>query len=166
LGGLSRLAVWWLQLGIHLERILPGHPEQNGAHEQFHAVLKAETTRPPAATAAAQQQRFRRFRQEYNDERPHAALAQQPPATYFTPSPRALPTRLAAFAYPGHFDVRYVGSNGCIAWHQHIVFLGRALAGHDVGFEEIADGVWCVQLGSFRLAHFHARTRELLALPW
>jgi putative transposase len=165
LGGLSQLAVWWLRLGIRLERILPGHPEQNGAHEQFHAVLKAETARPPARSAAAQQRRFGRFRQEYNHDRPHQALAQTPPATHYQPSPRALPARLAPFEYDGHLEVRRVGSNGCVLWHQQVLFLGRALAAHDVGFEETADGVWTVQVGTLAIAHFNARTVEITELP-
>ena len=166
LGGLSRLAVWWLQLGIRPERILPGHPEQNGAHEQFHAVLKADTTRPPAATAAAQQRRFARFRREYNDDRPHQALDQTPPATHYRPSPRPLPARLPGFDYLGHFEVRRVGSNGCVAWHQRVLFMGRALVGHAVGFDEIADGLWAVHVGPLPIAHFDARTYVVTALPW
>lgn len=166
LGGLSRLAVWWLQLGIRPERILPGHPEQNGAHEQFHAVLKANTTRPPARTAAAQQRRFGRFRRAYNEDRPHQALGQTTPATHYRPSPRGLPTRLAGFDYLGHLEVRRVGSNGCVAWHQRVLFLGRALVGHDIGFEEIADGLWAVTVGPLRIAHFDARTHAVTALPW
>src|SRR5437016_1479408 len=67
LAGLSALSVWWLRLGIGLERIAPGHPEQNGSHEQFHRVLKADTARPPASNCSAQQQRFRRFVREYNE---------------------------------------------------------------------------------------------------
>jgi putative transposase len=166
LAGLSQLAVWWLQLGIRPERILPGHPEQNGAHEQFHAVLKAETTRPPAQTAAAQQRRFGRFRCEYNEDRPHQALDHTTPATHYRPSPRVLPVRLPGFDYLGHFEVRRVGSNGCVVWHQRGLFLGRALVGHDIGFDEIADGVWAVHVGPLRIAHFDARTYSVTALPW
>src|SRR5438445_3348065 len=94
LGGLSQLNVWWLRLGIVPERIALGHPEQNGSHEQFHSVLKAATARPPAANAAAQQQRFRRFCREYNEERPHEALHDDVPASCYAPSARSLPTRL------------------------------------------------------------------------
>src|SRR3954468_15078907 len=86
LGRLSQLSVWWMRLGIIPERIAPGHPEQNGSHEQFHSVLKAETARPPAPNCTAQQQRFRRFVREYNDERPHEALHNQPPAHRYAPS--------------------------------------------------------------------------------
>src|SRR5215213_5249549 len=87
-GQLSRLAVWWLKLGIQLDRIDPGHPEQNGRHERFHLTLQQETTSPPAATPAQQQRRFDRLRQLFNHERPHEALDQQPPATVYVPSPR------------------------------------------------------------------------------
>src|SRR6188474_2979722 len=88
LGRLSQLNVWWMRLGIIPERIAPGHPEQNGSHEQFHSVLKAETARPPAPNCTAQQQRFRRFRRVYNEERPHEALGDRSPASCYRPSPR------------------------------------------------------------------------------
>jgi putative transposase len=166
LGGLSRLAVWWLRLGIAPERIRPGHPEQNGSHEQFHKVLKADTARPPAATARAQQRRFTHFRRLYNDERPHQALGQTPPADHDTPSSRTMPARLPRFDYAGYLDIRRVGSNGCVLWHQHRVFLGRALHGNDVGVEETADGLWTIHVGSLRLAHFDARTHHVTELPW
>ncbi len=88
LGRLSRLSVWWMRLGIVPERIALGHPEQNGSHEQFHSVLKADTARPPAANAAAQQRRFTRFCREYNYERPHEALHDDVPASVYHSSPR------------------------------------------------------------------------------
>ena len=94
-GRLSRLAVWWLKLGIALDRIDPGHPEQNGRHERFHLTLQQETSTPPAATARQQQQRFDRLRPVFNTERPHEALGQQPPARLYTASPRPYPRRVA-----------------------------------------------------------------------
>ncbi len=102
LGLLSRLAVWWMRLRIVPERIAPGRPDQNGSHEQFHAVLKAHTAPPPAAHLRAQQRRFAPFCAEYNHVRPHEALGDAPPATYYTPSPRALPSTVPAIVYPGH----------------------------------------------------------------
>jgi transposase InsO family protein len=98
LGGLSQLSVWWIRLGIIPERIAPGHPEQNGSHEQFHSVLKAHTARPPAASARAQQRRFAAFCAEYNHERPHEALHDDTPAEHYRPSPRSLPRRLPSFS--------------------------------------------------------------------
>jgi transposase InsO family protein len=161
LGRLSQLNVWWMRLGILPERIAPGHPEQNGSHEQFHSVLKAETTRPPAPNCAAQQQRFRRFCREYNEERPHEALRDQPPASCYTPSPRPLPTRLPPLEYPGHMEVRLVSSNGCVSWASAPLFVATALAGEHVGFEEVDDGIWTLRFATLALARYDERHRSL-----
>jgi putative transposase len=165
LGGLSRLSVWWMRLGIVPERIALGHPEQNGSHEQFHSVLKADTTRPPAAHAAAQQRRFVRFCTEYNFERPHEALQDQPPATQYAPSPRPLPARVPALEYPGHCEVRFVSSNGCVSWKSAPLFVASALAGEYVAFEEVDDGLWTLQFASVALARYDERHRTLRPLP-
>jgi putative transposase len=165
IGGLSQLSVWWIRLGIIPERIAPGHPEQNGSHEQFHSVLKAETARPPAPTCTAQQQRFRRFCREYNDERPHEALGDQPPASCYAPSPRSLPTRLPPLEYPGHMEVRLVGSNGCVSWASAPQFVAHALAGEYVAFEEIDDGLWTLHFATVALARYDERHRILRPIP-
>ena len=165
LGRLSRLNVWWIRLGIVPERIGLGRPEQNGSHEQFHRVLKADTTRPPAATARAQQRRFGAFYREYNEVRPHESLDDQPPATRYTASPRPLPTRLAPLEYPGHMEVRRVSSAGCISWRGIPIFLTEVLEGEDVGFEEVADGHWTLSFATVRLGRFDERTRRITALP-
>ena len=165
LGGLSTLSVWWIRLGIVPERIAPGHPEQNGSHEQFHRVLKAETARPPAANRTAQQQRFRRFVREYNEERPHEALNNQPPASRYAPSARALPTRVPPVEYPGHLEVRLVSRNGCVSWKNAPLFVATPLAGESVAFEEIDDGVWTLHFASVALARYDERHRSLRPIP-
>lgn len=157
---LSRLAVWWIRLGIRIVRIRPGHPEDNGAHEQFHRVLKAETARPPAATLRAQQQRFDRFRREYNEERPHEAHGQLPPARVYTPSPRPFPRRLLPLEYAGHLEVRRVLSTGCVKWRGRAIYLTDVLSGEDVAWEETADGVWSVFFGSLLLGRFDERCQQ------
>jgi putative transposase len=157
LGGLSQLNVWWMRLGIVPERIAPGHPEQNGSHEQFHSVLKAETARPPAAHGAAQQQRFRRFVREYNEERPHEALHDQPPATCYEPSRRSLPARLPPVDYPGHMEVRLVSHSGCLSWKSAPLFVATALAGEYVALEEIDDGIWTLWFATVALARYDER---------
>jgi putative transposase len=161
---LSHLSVWWIRLGIQPERIALGHPEQNGSHEQFHRVLKAETTRPPAPNGAAQQQRFRRFCTEYNDERPHEALHDQPPASCYQPSSRSLPPRLPAIEYPGHVEVRRVSTIGQVSWHGRALYLTEVLGGQDVAFEEVDDGIWLLSFATMRLARFDERTRALTAV--
>ena len=162
LGRLSRLAVWWLRLGIVPERILPRHPEQNGAHEQFHAVLKRDTVRPPAASVRAQQRRFTAFVTEYNTERPHAALGGVPPAERYQPSPRPYPERLPALEYPASWDVRRVNRRGAISWRGHAVFLTEVLAGESVGFEPIDEGLWLIRFAAVPLARFDERRRLVL----
>jgi transposase InsO family protein len=165
LGGLSSLSVWWIRLGIVPERIAPGHPEQNGSHEQFHRVLKAETARPPAPNCVAQQQRFRRFVREYNEERPHEALSDQPPAMSYAPSRRSLPMRVPPVDYPGHLEVRLVSSNGCVSWNGAPLFVATPLAGEHVAFEEIDDGLWTLHFATVALARYDERHRSLHPIP-
>jgi putative transposase len=158
---LSRLSVWWIRLGIRLERIALGHPEQNGSHEQFHSVLKAETARPPAANARAQQQRFTRFCAEYNDDRPHEALGDRVPASCYQPSPRSLPSRLPPLDYPAHWEIRRVSTIGQVSWGAHALFLSGALAGEEVAFEEVDDGLWTVHFAALALGRYDVRHRRL-----
>ena len=164
LGRLSRLAVWWIRLGIHPERITPRHPEQNGSHEQFHAVLKRQTTLPPAGSWRGQQQRFTTFVTEYNDERPHAALGGDTPAQRYHPSRRAYPDRLPPLEYPATWVVRRVSPNGTLSWRGHPVFVTEVLEGHDVALEPIDDGLSLLHFGTVVLARFDERAGRLLPL--
>jgi putative transposase len=161
LGGLSQLSVWWIRLGILPERIAPGHPEQNGSHEQFHRVLKAHTARPPAATARGQQRRFATFCAEYNHERPHEALHDDTPAEHYQVSPRPWPRRLPTLEYPRHTEVRFVSSNGCVSWINDPLFLTTALAGQYVAFEEVDDGLWTIRFADIVLGRLDARHRRI-----
>jgi len=161
LAGLSQLAVWWIRLGIRPERIPPGCPGQNGAHEQFHRILKAETARPPAATAAAQQRRFQRFVAEYNAERPHEAVGQQPPGSVYTPSPRPLPPRLPPLEYAPTAEVRRIDVNGQFKWRQRRYFLTHALVGQDIALEPLTDTRWLLRFATVPLAVFDERRGRL-----
>ncbi len=160
LARLSRLSLWWIRMGIRVERIVPGHPEQNGAHERMHRTLKAETARPPAYSFASQQPRFDRFRTIYNDERPHEALGQKRPASVYTPSPRPYTAKLPPIEYPGHLEVRRVDPNGTIRWKDKPLFLSHTLGKEVVALEEIADGVWSLYYGPVLLARFDERERK------
>ena len=162
LGGLTALAVWWIKLGIRPERIAPGHPEQNGRHERMHRTLGDETSAPPQATRRAQQRRFNEFRAEFNHERPHEALGQHPPATHYTPSPRAFPRRVPTVEYPGHFEVRRVRTKGDIKWQGGLVFVSRALIGEPVGLEAVSERHWRLYFGPVPLALLDMVHRRLL----
>jgi hypothetical protein len=156
---LSRLTVWTLRLGIRFERTRPGRPQDNGAHERFHRTLKADTTRPPSASFAAQQRRFDRHRVEFNTVRPHEALGDDTPAMHYEPSLRAFPQRLPRPAYPGYYDVRRVTTNGCFKWHSQWVFITSVLAGEDIGLEPIDDGLWTVHFAAQPIGRFDERRR-------
>jgi len=161
LAGLSQLNVTWLRLGIHVDQIDPGRPDQNGSHEQFHRVLKAHTARPPAATLRSQQRRFDRFRREYNEERPHAALGHRVPADDYRPSARPWPRQIPPVEYPGHWDTRVVQPNGRIQGRGASLFLSRALAAERVGLEEVDEGIWTVHFATVPLARWLAHERRL-----
>ena len=150
-GGLSRLSVWWIKLGITPVRIMPGQPQQNGRHERMHKTLKAETAQPPAATLAAQQRRFDDFRAEFNHERPHEALGQAVPAAVYTPAPRPYPARLADPVYASDFALRRVRSNGEIKWQGELIFIARPLVGEVIGLHEDDDGDAAVYFGPVQL---------------
>jgi putative transposase len=161
---LSRLNIWWLHLGIQVERIALGRPDQNGAHERFHRDLKAQTARPPAADLAAQQRRFVAFVREYNHTRPHAALEDAVPAQHYHASPRPLPRHLPAWDYPPHWETRRVSASGCIGWRSHAPFVSEALAGETIAFDEVADGLWTLYLGRLPLARWDERAQQFRGL--
>lgn len=151
LGRLSALSVWWIKLGIRPVRGRPHHPQDNGRHERMHRTLKAETTRPPAVQSRGQQKLFDVFRKEYNDERPHEALGQRPPARIYQTSRRPYPERIPEIEYPGHYEIRKVGSGGIFTWRCQPVFIGYALIGEHIGLTEIQDGLWRVYFANLEL---------------
>ena len=161
IGGLSRLSVWWIKLGIQPVRIEPGRPDQNGRHERMHRTLKAEATRPPAANLAAQQRVLERFRCCYNEERPHRALDGAVPAAHYHDSSRAYPERAPEVTYPGHFRTPKVSDNGCIKWRGRVIFVSEVLAGERLGFEPVDEGIWSVHFGPLWLARFDERDDRL-----
>jgi putative transposase len=160
-GGLSRLSIWWVKLGIGLHRIVPGKPQQNGRHERMHKTLKAETAKPPAANLTAQQRRFDHFRAEFNHERPHEALGQSVPATHYKCSARPYPARLEDPDYPADFERRRVRSNGEIKWQGELVFIAGPLSGEVIGLQENDDGDAQVYFGPVHLGTIDGITLKL-----
>lgn len=152
--GLSTLSVWFLKLGIRLERSRPGKPQDNGAHERMHRTLKEEAAQTPRRTQAAQQRALNRFRRTYNEVRPHHALEMKRPASLYTPSERPYPADLPDPVYPGHFELRRITKIGVFSWKQRQIFITEALRNETLGFEHIAEGLWSVSFGDVLLGRF------------
>ena len=168
LWAMTRLSVRWLRLGIWPERIAPAHPEQNGQHERMHLVLKQETTRPPGANFLQQQERFDKFVDTYNNERPHEALGQKPPSTIYTPSARELPRRLLDPEYPLHDQTIRVYPNGSLHLTNRDCFrLTSALGGELVGVREVEGDRWLISFVGYDLGHYDLRTKRFVpnAMP-
>ncbi len=155
--GLSRLSVWWLRLGIDIERIKPGNPQQNGRHERMHRTLKAEATKPAAGNFLQQQEKFDTFIDDYNNERPHQALDMKLPAEVYETSQR--PYRgLPELDYPFHDKTITVTRCGRICHNRQKVNLSTVFAGQNVGIREVADGIWLVSFMQFDLGYFDHET--------
>lgn len=142
LGGLSRLSVWFIKLGVRPERIEPGCPEQNGRHERMHRTLKEATASPPKRNMREQQKAFNRFTAEYNNERPHEALGQKPPASIYRQSPRPFPAKLPEVEYDTNTTVRYVHNRGQIKWEGNLIFLSETLIGEYVALKQVDNYLW------------------------
>jgi len=157
--GLTGLSVWWIKLGIRPERIEPGKPEQNGRHERMHRTLKQATATPAAANRRRQQDSFDRFRREYNDERPHEALGQVPPASVYVASGRPYLARLAEPDYPGEWESRLVARGGQFRWRNAHVFAAHALEGERIGLEPLDNSCWRVWFRFYELGILGENTR-------
>ena len=158
--GLSKLSVWWLRLGIQIERIKPGHPQQNGRHERMHLTLKKEATKPAAANVLQQQARFDTFVQQYNLERPHQALEMRVPADVYTRSPRVY-RGLQDLAYPFHDATFTVTHCGRICFKGQKVNLSQVFAGQNVGVTQVGERIWLVTFMQYDLGYFDDETCRL-----
>ncbi len=145
--GLSRLSAWWVKLGIEVEFITPGRPSENGAHEQFHRVYKAEVAARPARTVRGQQRRSDRWLADYNRKRPHEALGMKTPAQMFRSNRERLPCRLEPWSYPQGWTARWVKGNGEISWRGKRRYIGEAFVLDYVGLKATGFGVWRVYFG-------------------
>lgn len=151
--GLTKLSVWWLRLGINLERIKPGHPEQNGRHERMHLTLKKSTTRPPGNNLLEQQEKLDHFIEEFNRERPHQGIGMKYPAELYKPSPRPYLGTPELF-YPFHDKTIQVTQCGRICRGTVKVNLSSAFAGQEVGIKEVEEGIWVVSFLNYDLGYF------------
>jgi putative transposase len=158
--GLSKLSVWWLRLGIQLERITPGHPEQNGRHERMHLTLKTEATRPAAANVLQQQGRFDTFVHRYNHERPHQALEMKTPSSLYTPSARRY-GGLEELDYPFHDWTAVITTCGRICYQSRKINVSQVFAGQKVGVKQVGEHVWLVTFMHYDLGYFDDETCRL-----
>lgn len=154
---LSKLSVWWLRLGIQIERIQPGQPQQNGRHERMHLTLKREATKPAVDNLLQQQARFDAFVVRYNQDRPHAALDMQVPAARYTRSPR-LYRGLDDLTYPFHDATLTVTHCGRICFQGRKINLSHAFAGQNVGVTQVGERVWLVSFMQYDLGYFDDET--------
>ena len=158
--GLSKLSVWWLRLGIHIERIKPGHPEQNGRHERMHLTLKKEATKPAAGNFLVQQARFDDFIDYYNTERPHQALNMRMPAENYKKSPRPY-KGLGDLEYPFHDRAALVTNCGRICFKRRKINVSTVFAGQLLGIKQVTNSVWLVSFMHYDLGYFDAETVRL-----
>ena len=163
-GGLSKLSVWFIKLGIRPERIEPGHPEQNGRHERMHRSLKEATAKPPRSDIEEQQKAFDEFALEYNLERPHEALGQKTPASFYRPSLRPYPVKVPKVEYHGDVIVRQVRHNGEIRWKGEMVYLSQALAGELVALKQKGEHLWEIRFSFHPLGVLNELTGKVMPL--
>ena len=160
---LSKLSVWWLRLGIAIERIKPGQPQQNGRHERMHLTLKKEATRPAGVNILQQQGKFDDFIEEFNNERPHEALQMRCPAELYSASPR--PYRgIQEPHYPFHDRTVMVTSCGRLCLYRKKINLSLSLAGQAVGVKEVDNGIWLVSFMDYDLGYIDLEEKTLQPL--
>jgi transposase InsO family protein len=161
LARLSQLSVWFIKLGIYPELIEPGKPQQNGVHERMHRTLKQEATIPPATSLRAQQRKFDRFLEEFNQERPHEAIGMKRPAEMYQSSSRTLPKRIDRYDYPAHYLVRRVSRGGTIRALNNQFFVSNTLQEDYVGLEEVDDGVYDLYFCFYQIGRYELRVNRI-----
>jgi len=161
LARLSQLSVWFIKLGICPELIEPGKPQQNGVHERMHRTLKQEATIPPASSLRSQQRKFDRFREEFNEERPHEALKMKRPGDVYQRSNREMPKRIEPYDYPRHFLVRRVSRAGTIRVFHKQIFVSNTLHEDYVGLEEVDDGVYDLYFCFYQIGRYELRANKI-----
>lgn len=161
-GGLSRLMIWWIQLGIIPERIEKGSPQQNGRHERMHRTLKAEALDPIAINMKEQQKQFDLFRIDYNNHRPHEALNQQPPVKYYNNSNKPYVEKPVKPDYDYSYIIRSVRSSGDIKLRGKMYFITELLAGQPIGLKEVDDGLMSIYYGFYPLGLIDLRKNKVI----
>jgi hypothetical protein len=157
---LSKLSVWWLRLGINIERIKPGCPQQNGRHERMHLTSKQEATRPPGMNILQQQATFDQFIDEYNNERPHEALNMKCPTDIYKPATRYY-NGLPELDYPIHDRTALVTACGRVCLHRKKINISTVLAGQKLGLREVDEAIWLVSFMHYDLGYIDLEEKTL-----
>jgi transposase InsO family protein len=160
---LSKLSVWWLRLGIRIERIRPGHPQQNGRHERMHLTLKQEANRPAGQSFLQQPAKFDHLIEDFNHQRPHEALAMKCPAEVYTPSTRTY-LGIAQPHYSFHDKSVVVTNCGRLCLYNQKINLSSSLAGQAVGIKEVDHGIWLVTFMQYDLGYIDLEEKTLQPL--
>ena len=160
-GGLSRLAVWFIKLGVRPERIEPGQPQQNGRHERMHRTLKEATVAPPRDNYEQQQRAFDRFQNEFDNERPHEAIGQRTPASIYKRSPRRYPSKIPKVEYDTNTLVRHIHTSGCMKWKGEAIYVAGNLSGEDIGLRRISEHEWDMRYSFHHLGTFDERNGKI-----
>lgn len=158
LWNLTQLSIWWIRLGIKIERIKPGNPQQNGRHERMHRVLKQETANPARSNLLQQQETFDKFIKEYNHERPHQALNMKCPSDIYQKSKQKY-TGLPDITYPEHDKTLLISNCGRICFKKYKIHLSKSFANQPVGIKEIDDGIWQASYMDYELGYFDEESR-------
>jgi transposase InsO family protein len=161
--GLSRLSAWWVALGINLDRIAPGHPEQNGGHERMHRDIAYEIEGCIDGDVCAHQAALETWRHEFNHERPHEALEMRVPANLYAKSERTFDPKGFELSYPQGYLSRRVGNQGCVMIRRSYIFISGALSGWDIGLKTIAYGRYAVWFGLLCLGEIDMETESFHA---
>lgn len=164
IAGLSKLGVWWTKLGIHHERIRPGHPQDNGRHERMHRSLKHEALYVIQANMRQQQRVFDRWRSDFNDIRPHEALGDRKPAQIYTHSKRRYQETPTSVSYPANHVIRRVRPNGTIYWHSQELFVSKALAGEPLGLLQIDEHRWHLHFANLKVGLMDTEIMKVLPM--
>jgi putative transposase len=163
--GMSKLSVFWIRLGIGIERIKPGNPQENGSHERMHRTLKAETTKPPSSNSLCQQERFDAFQTTFNYERPHAAIGMKSPGELYHPSKVAYDPEIVPLRYPEHSLTTRITKCGRIFIANKklnlSVAIGKPFGGYNVGLKLVDKGLWQADFMHHTLGFFDMETQKL-----
>lgn len=161
ISGLSKLSVWWIELGILPERIEKGCPQQNGRHERMHRTLKYEILDTKAKDITEQQKRFDFFRDDYNYNRPHEALGQHTPSQYHEESKRCYVETIKRPEYDSNYHVRKVRNKGEILFNGKRYFLTNLLKHKEIGLKQVNTDRWDIYYYAFPIGILNMRKNKI-----